>query len=112
MSDGELWSFIRCVLEQGAAIQQDYQAGKYSCYEEYAARVDEAARQRVPEFKRVLANAESDEPMFVLLARDKHAPALVERWAWQREFEGEDMDKVREALDCAAAMREWRKARR
>jgi len=40
------WSFLRSVLEQGAAIQQDYAAGKYSNYEEYAARIDEAARER------------------------------------------------------------------
>ncbi len=29
--------------------------------------------------------AEQDEPMFVLLARDKHAPALVWLWATSRK---------------------------
>lgn len=41
------WSFIRRVLEQGAAIQQDYAAGKYPTYEHYSARIDEAARERL-----------------------------------------------------------------
>lgn len=64
--------------------------GKFDCYE----------------------NAEPDEPMFVLLARDKFAPELVEQWAYRRKMDGEDHHKVQEARDCAAAMREWRKARR
>ncbi len=40
------WSLVRSILEQGAAIQQDYEAGKYPSYEHYSARVDEAARER------------------------------------------------------------------
>lgn len=54
------------------------------------------------------ANAEPDEPMFVLLARDAGAPALVEMWADKRESAGEDPAKVKEARDCAAKMRDWR----
>lgn len=53
------------------------------------------------------ANAEPDEPLFVLLARDKHAPALVWLWAAMRELDGETRDKVAEARDCTAAMAEW-----
>jgi hypothetical protein len=49
-----------------------------------------------------------DEPMFVLLGRDKHAPQLVELWAGQRASEGEDPAKVEEVLKCAKAMRKWR----
>jgi hypothetical protein len=52
--------------------------------------------------------AEPDEPMFILLGRDKHAPQLVELWAGQRAGEGEDPAKVEEALKCAKAMRKWR----
>lgn len=59
-----------------------------------------------------LAAAEPDEPMFVLLGRDKHAPQLVEMWAGQRASEGEDPAKVEEALRCAKAMRKWRYERR
>lgn len=55
---GELWSLLRRVLEQGVAIQQDYAAGKYASYEEYAARMDEAARERVE----VLIAAAPTEP--------------------------------------------------
>lgn len=54
------------------------------------------------------ANAEPDEPMFVLLGRDRHAPSLVEMWADVREAAGEDPAKVKEARECAAKMRDWR----
>ena len=50
------------------------------------------------------ANAEPDEPMFVLLGRDKHAPILVYLWARFRQMDGEDAAKIDEALDCAKAM--------
>lgn len=63
------------------------------------------------------ANASPDEPMFVLLARDPQAPALVERWANEREHAIAmaerplaDLDMVYEARRCADQMREWRKA--
>ena len=50
------------------------------------------------------ANALPDEPMFVLLGRDKHAPTLVWLWATMREIDGEDPAKVVEARECAMAM--------
>jgi hypothetical protein len=53
------------------------------------------------------ANAEPDEPMFILLGRDKHAPTLVWLWACLRELDGEDAVKVREARECAAMMMDW-----
>lgn len=53
------------------------------------------------------ANAGDDEPMFVLLARDKHAPTLVWLWATLRELDSEDPAKVREARDCAESMIVW-----
>jgi len=53
------------------------------------------------------ANAEPDEPMFVLLGRDKHAPTLVWLWATLRELDGEDLAKVQEARECCAKMMEW-----
>lgn len=54
------------------------------------------------------ANAEPDEPMFVLLGRDRDAPLLVELWAALRERAGENTAKVGEARQCAQAMREFR----
>lgn len=51
IDDGELWSLFRSVLELGAAIQQDYQAGKFSCYEDFSAHLDKAARERVDRLK-------------------------------------------------------------
>lgn len=49
--DGRLWSMLRNVLEQGAAINMDYAGGKYRSYEEYAARIDVAAHERVGLFR-------------------------------------------------------------
>lgn len=51
MDDGKLWVFFRQMIDQGTAIQQDYQAGKYASYEEFSARLDEAARERLEQFK-------------------------------------------------------------
>lgn len=48
--EGELWSFFRDMISQGTYIQMDYAAGKYKCYEEFSARLDAAARERVDEF--------------------------------------------------------------
>ena len=60
------------------------------------------------------ANALPDEPMFILLARDPIAPALIMRWAWYRQDQIErgerpksDMQQVKEALKCATDMNVW-----
>lgn len=55
------------------------------------------------------ANAEPDEPMFILLGRDKHAPTLVWLWATLRELDGEDAAKVADARACAAHMLHWQR---
>lgn len=51
------------------------------------------------------ANADPDEEMFVLLARDRMGPSLVELWAAVREGNGEDPAKVAEARGVAERMR-------
>jgi hypothetical protein len=56
-------------------------------------------------------NAEPDEPMFVLLARDPLAPMLVELWASLRAHLAGNPSKVDEARACAVAMRRWKTAR-
>jgi hypothetical protein len=53
------------------------------------------------------ANADPNEPMFILLGRDLGAYALVEAWADAREQKGEDPAIVAEARSCAAAMKAW-----
>lgn len=53
------------------------------------------------------ANADPNEPMFILLGRDLGAYALVEAWADARERTGEDPAIVAEARACAAAMKAW-----
>ncbi|NKF21541.1 hypothetical protein [Solimonas marina] len=55
------------------------------------------------------AKAEPDEPLFVLLARDKHAPTLVWLWATLRELDGEKKEIVDEARQCALDMMVWAK---
>jgi hypothetical protein len=50
IDQGKLWSIFRTLLSQGGDIQLDYNAGKYSCHEEYSARLDAAARERVKQF--------------------------------------------------------------
>lgn len=62
------------------------------------------------------AKALDDEPMFVLLARDPAAPALVREWAGQRRAAIElgrrpssDLAQVEEAEQCATNMEAWRK---
>lgn len=53
------------------------------------------------------AAADPDEPMFVLLGRDKHAPTLVWLWCTLRELDGEKPETVMEARQCAADMLTW-----
>lgn len=53
-------------------------------------------------------NAEPDEPMFVILARDPVASMLVRTWAHIRKVMGEEPAMIREAVDCADAMDHWR----
>lgn len=57
------------------------------------------------------AKAEPDEPLFVLLARDKHAPTLVWLWAALRELDDEKPEKILEAQECMTAMMAWAHAR-
>ena len=61
------------------------------------------------------ADLETDEPYFLLAARDPMAPALVRSWAQMRQQQVEsgikpveDMAKVTEARQCAAQMEIWR----
>jgi hypothetical protein len=66
--------------------------GKFDCYEK----------------------AEPDEPMFVLLARDPLAPALVEAWASEhlrRQPAASGFSKYQEVMQCAADMRAWQNSK-
>lgn len=50
MNDGEMWTFVRSVLSQGAAIAQGHLGGvKYPNFEEYQKKLDEVARERAEE---------------------------------------------------------------
>ncbi len=58
------------------------------------------------------ANADPDEPMFVLLSRDPLAPILVRLWADLREHTAGNPSKVLEARTCALNMETWRHTER
>lgn len=53
------------------------------------------------------AKAGADEPLFILRAQDRFAPALVRRWADQAEASGVSPSKVHEARSLAARMEAW-----
>jgi len=57
--DGELWSLLRNVLNQGMAIQMDNANGKYPSYEHLSARLDEAARERLGELEAIISDPAS-----------------------------------------------------
>lgn len=46
MTEGELWSFLRSAMSQGADIRTDYDMGVHKGYEAYSARLDAAAAER------------------------------------------------------------------
>lgn len=48
-----------------------------------------------------------DEPVFLLRAKDKLAPAILEAWARALEDAGGDKDMVNMAFDHAELMRSW-----
>ena len=61
------------------------------------------------------ANAAPDEPIFVILARDKSAPVIVRAWANERIALGLNKSydqQITEAIKCAHAMYVWRKIHR
>lgn len=49
ISEGELWSWVRSVMSQGADIRCDYDQGVHKGYEAYSARLDAAAAERAQE---------------------------------------------------------------
>lgn len=65
------------------------------------------------------ANAEPDEPMFILLGRDEDAAKAVREWAGSRTRKittglkpESDRAMIKEAYECADAMDAYRRARK
>lgn len=68
-----------------------------------------ATKEKPGEFD-CYANAKPDEPMFVLLARDKASPSAVRYWALERIKTGKNRvsdPQIVEAYACAVAMEEY-----
>jgi hypothetical protein len=60
LADGNLWSWVRSVLSQGADIRCDYDSGNvHKTYEAYSARLDCAARERADELTAAIAASPS-----------------------------------------------------
>lgn len=58
------------------------------------------------------AKAEPDEPMFILLGRDKYAPVLVALWVNLRAADGAtELAQVEEALALSQEMLQYRRER-
>jgi hypothetical protein len=64
-----------------------------------------ALKNNCPTLKKVY----DDEPIFVLRAQDQFAPILVNLWAQMLKLCDSNRPKIREALECAAAMEDWAK---
>ena len=56
------------------------------------------------------AKAADDEPLFVLRAKDRTAPATVRDWAQRAKNIGAPAEKVSEAMECARLMEAWQQA--
>lgn len=56
------------------------------------------------------ARAAEDEPLFVLRAQDRAAPAAVRDWAARAFNLGAPEAKVREAMDLAVEMEQWQRS--
>lgn len=54
-----------------------------------------------------LQKAADDEPIFVLRAKDKHAPHVVRLWASLARETGCPGEKLREAQELAQKMEAW-----
>ncbi len=101
MDEGKLWSLIRNVLTQGGAIQLD--RASMSSYEEYSARLDAAAAERVADFTK-LADARIAE-------LEREIERLDAQWRDElriyRETEdvriAELVDLLTECRDCVAS---------
>lgn len=66
--------------------------------------------KEAPGFYSYLGKAEPGEPVFVLLGRDPQAPALIRRWADERDKLGERRDRVAEAYALASEMEKFHRA--
>ncbi len=88
-----LWSFLRNVLMQGAAIEQDSVQGRFETYEHFSARMDEAAREREAE----LLASQSTE-MEAVTAGARRTAELNVQVGQENQRLREELQRTREAL--------------
>lgn len=107
MNDGKLWSWVRDVMGQGAAIRMDYVAGSYS-FEEYNARLDAAASERAIQLTERLA-APPDEPTAGREGAKDKIVELARRWyhtGWGKEDVAHELAMAVMRLETAAPAEE------
>jgi len=63
--------------------------------------------QELQDPKSCLNRSQNDEPVFVLVGRDRTAPAAIEAWCDLAKEAGAPEEKIREGLRDARLMREW-----
>jgi len=90
MDEGKLWSLIRNVLSQGGAIQLD--RASMSGYEEYSARLDAAASERVADFAK-LADAQIAELERECNSLRDFANGVMESWP-HGDVDGYDLERM------------------
>jgi hypothetical protein len=100
----------RKIAEGGAVVSSDaaaverhnaYYRARWSAFSECAMMLRSATEGE--------RHLEPDEPMFVLLGRDRHAPTLVRLWANISRRSGKSQQVTDEALQCAFAMEAWQR---
>lgn len=116
---------IRILLRTPDLIEADVFVGLVIVYKSRIGEKSAMFSKNNPSSYDCYKNAEPDEPMFVLLARDEKAPGVVVEWVLRRAFSavpgvvpadakkalenaGKLDAKASEALDCAAAMEAWK----
>lgn len=57
-----------------------------------------------------LNRSANDEPVFVLVGRDKTAPDAIEAWCDLAKAAGAPEEKIKQGLRDARLMREWQEA--
>ncbi len=58
---------------------------------------------------KTLERTGEDEPIFVLVARDKLAPMIVRGWVYRAREAGVPDGKIAEALELAHSMEAWQR---
>ena len=111
MTEGELWSWTRSVMCQGADIRVDYDMGNHKGYEAYSARLDAASAERSSAmWARLETYAAAREAAAVAAERERCAKVCEDISDEYQRSEGRKYPELKSdaesgASKCAAAIR-------